>query len=126
MEQVKLTAGDVSYFNSMLDQINNENSSFAISRQTAALKRLLTSYQMSGTVSFPAFRPEIGRIVESFQPVSLDVVRGISEKAKSICKGCIFHDDNCLVNIFFITFKSLELKKKVEFKDLRPNVRIAF
>jgi hypothetical protein len=126
MEQVKLTSDDVTYFHSMLDRITHENSSFAISRQTAALKRLLNSYQVNGDISFPTIRPEIDKIVDSFRPVSADVVKAISERAKAICKGCIFHDDNCLVNLLFITFKSLELKKKVEFKDLRPNVRIAF
>ena len=126
MEPFKLSPTDLSFFNSKLDQITAECSSFAIIQKTSTLKKLLSSYQNEGTISFPTVRPEIEKIVESLKPISLDIAKSMSEKAKSICKGCIFHDDNCLINILFITFKSIEIQRRVEFKDLRPNVRIAF
>lgn len=125
-EIIKLTPGDLTFFYSKLDLISNETPSFSVIQKTSLLKKMLTEYEKKGSASFPMFRPEVGKIVEAFKPVSKDTVKSVSEKARTICKGCIFHDDNCLVNIFFVTFKSVELNKQVEFKDLRPNIRIAF
>jgi hypothetical protein len=126
MEKLKLSTTDLVFFNSKFDQISSENPTFLVVQKTSLLKKLLSEHNTKGVTSFPLVRPEVEKIVDSFRPVSKDIVKSVSEKARNICKGCIFHDDNCLVNIIFITFKSVEMNKMVEFKDLRPNIRIAF
>lgn len=77
-------------------------------------------------VSFPLMRSEINKVIEALKPVSPEIVSSISLKAKTICKCCVFHNDNCLINMIFIAFKSAEIKRNVEFKDMRPNIRIVF
>lgn len=126
MESIKLTESDVAFFRDYFEKLSKGDASLAQQTQLAVLNRMINTYALNGTTSFPTEKESMYKIVAGLKEIPKETAAAIALQAKTICKTCLFHNESCLINLIFIAFKSIELNKEVEFKNMRPNVRIVY
>jgi hypothetical protein len=126
MVGINLTTKELDFFDKKLTEILAFNPSIGANKNIVLLKSKLSECRKSGNHSFPELRPEVENVISAFKPFSKLMAKDIALGAKAVCKGCVFHNDSCLVNFLYIIFKSVELNKNLEFKNLRPNIREDF
>jgi hypothetical protein len=74
----------------------------------------------------PELRPELLNIIKTFSLIPKARAESIFQIASSSCNSCIFHNENCMINLIFIIFKSVEIDKFIDFNKLRPAMRMVF
>jgi predicted nucleic acid-binding Zn ribbon protein len=127
MESIKLTEGELvrleSIFNTILADFPNNP---MINKYIKILMGFISDYRSNGTYVQNEITREITFVINYLRAISKESSVALANAAKESCKSCIFHVDHCMINVFFIIFKSLELKKFIDFKDLRPSMRMMF
>ena len=122
MDGKKLTQEEI---NCIVGKLKNIKA-LAPNADIQSLINMVLEYDSKGTVAYPAIRKRVPEFTKSLELISKDLAKEVAEEIKVKCKGCVFHVEDCFMNLIFIIFKSAELKKQVEFKDLRPNYRGVF
>ena len=78
----------------------------------------------TSSINYPdilgSFREIIFELKESVSPTE---VKEVAEEIKKECRLCMFHADDCFMNIFFIIFKSIEKGVILEPNRVRPTLR---
>jgi hypothetical protein len=127
MDAIKLTEGELVrlelVFNQILEEYPNNP---MINKYINIFKGYLSDYRSNGTYIQNEISQEITFVINYLRNISKELSVALSIAAKDSCKSCVFHADHCMINIFFVTFKSIELKKFIDFKDLRPSMRMMF
>lgn len=92
-----------------------------------SLDKLITSidsYQIDNNTSYPEIMKDLRSLIDSLSNVPRDNARTISKIARECCRECMFHADDCFINIVFLVFKSVELGTYLEPNKLRPTLRM--
>jgi len=127
MESIKLTDAELARLESMFDKILTDYpSNSMINKYIHVFKNYLSEYKANGTFVRKDIVQEITFVINYLKVISKETSLVMATAAKESCKSCIFHVDHCMINVFFVVFKSIELKKFIDFKDLRPSMRMIF
>lgn len=98
----------------------------AYPNRAITVEQLITaidSYQVSQTISYPEIFKELDSMIQSLTAVSPADAAAISGIAKKGCRECMFHLDDCFVNIIFLIFSSIELEMQLKPNGIRPTLR---
>ncbi len=88
------------------------------------LLSLITAYKKENTVSCPDVLKTLKTYIDNLSFLPGEAVKPVSDVAKQCCRECMFHMDDCFINIIFIIFKSIETSNYLEPKKIRPTLRI--
>jgi hypothetical protein len=92
----------------------------------SVLADCINSYRLKKEYLHPELRLEVMDMIESGKIITKSSAGNIARIASLSCKSCIFHNENCMINITFIIFKSIEIGKFIGFSKLRPGMRMVF
>jgi hypothetical protein len=80
-------------------------------------------YQSEHTSTYPTILTDFPSMVKSLSGIPPENAGMIADSAKKCCLECMFHADDCFINIIFLTFKSLELNITMQPNKIRPTWR---
>ncbi|OHD57334.1 MAG: hypothetical protein A2Y33_07570 [Spirochaetes bacterium GWF1_51_8] len=88
---------------------------------------IISAYEGDNTkINYPELLNSYREIViELRNSLSPEDVGEVAEIIKTECRMCMFHSDDCFMNVFYIVFKSIEKDAFVEPNRLRPTLRRA-
>ncbi|MGE5606188.1 MAG: hypothetical protein ACM3YE_10930 [Bacteroidota bacterium] len=88
------------------------------------LKAAIDGYITTDTMAQPELGKELDRLIDSLSAISPEDAKQITDSVKKSCKECMFHIDDCIINIIYILFKSVEIGEHLEFQKIRPGLRM--
>jgi len=106
--------------------INRFSNNIEVVKISNDFKGFIKRYRDTGETSCNGLKPDIQNIIETLKIVPIPLAAKIAQFSKDICRSCMFHNDLCFINIYFIVFKSIEKEKFIGFNDVRPNMRLSF
>ena len=127
MDTIKLTEEEIVRLESLFNKVMEDYPNNAmINKYIKIFMGYISDYKSTGAYVKHEITTEITFVINYLRSISNESAIALANAAKGSCKSCIFHVDHCMINVFFVIFKSLELKKYIDFKDLRPSMRMMF
>lgn len=81
-------------------------------------------YEEREQLTCPELLESLPRIVDELRGVRESAAKEICDHVSTYCRGCMFHNDACFMNVIFLAFKSLEVGRLVDPNRVRPSMRI--
>lgn len=88
------------------------------------LKTAIDGYITADTMAQPELGKDLDKLIDSLSAISPEDAKQITDSVKKCCKECMFHIDDCIINIIFILFKSVEIGEHLGFQKIRPGLRV--
>ena len=127
MAQSKFSDQTLSDLKGYLNEVKKmSESNPKVSSYIADNEKAIANYKASETVGVSNANDMVSVRDEMKGPRYKEVASKIAPLCKTNCRNCMFHTDNCFINVNFIVFKSVELDKKVEMSSVRPSMRMNF
>jgi hypothetical protein len=125
MDTIKLPDSELRVYITSIEKIKkiNDGNPEKI-KYCEILLKYIDEFKNSGKSSHPEIKEFLNAIIESMKTVPSEIAGEITKAAKASCNNCFFHNEYCINNILFVIFKSVEMKKFIGFKDVRPPLRL--
>ncbi|OHD53568.1 MAG: hypothetical protein A2014_11590 [Spirochaetes bacterium GWF1_49_6] len=95
-----------------------------VSKHLDFLAHVITVYKSDpAKINYPDILKNSNEIITDLKVIPKEEVTGLVELIKKECRLCMFHADDCFMNILFLIFKSIESGKLFEPNRLRPTLR---
>ena len=105
-----------------LANLRNEHSAAA-----TLINRLISTidtYLQDNTISHPEIIKELQLFYDKLSPVvTNENAKSISDLTKKCCRECMFHMDDCFINVIFLIFEAVRLQTFLEPNKIRPTLR---
>jgi hypothetical protein len=120
MDEKKFSPEHLHELRNHLMQIKNSGNLLWVNKFIAAID----TYPKDSTIAYPELKRDLHLIIDNLSSVAEENATKIANSAKECCRECMFHADDCFINIVFLVFKSIELGSRIEPNKIRPTLRI--
>ena len=95
-----------------------------VAKHLDSLLSIIAVYKSDPTkVNYPEILKTSNEIISDLNVIPKEEISGLVDLIKKECRLCMFHADDCFMNILFLIFKSIESGKLFEPNRLRPTLR---